>query len=238
MAYAPSTSADRSKAIFGAAVVHLGMAALLLLGGDPSPPPATGQAPTQLIDITVPPPPPPPPPPKPAQQSDRKAGAPGRKAEPAPIVLPPPRIALPALNPLPAAPVVGSSRAPTASAASAGNGSGADGAGEGRGTGGGGAGEGGGIGEDAQLISGGLTRRDYRYLRSFDAPGGRAILAILVGPDGRVAQCSARQSSGEPALDSALCNMLQARMHWFPARDRGGRALTVGIYYTAVWSRD
>ena len=33
MAYLPSTRADRSKAIMAAAVVHVGMAALLLLDG-------------------------------------------------------------------------------------------------------------------------------------------------------------------------------------------------------------
>jgi protein TonB len=87
-------------------------------------------------------------------------------------------------------------------------------------------------------LFGGISRRDYRYLRQYAVPGGRATLAILIGPDGRVLECSTRQSSGDRALDSALCHMLQQRMRWAPARDRSGRPLTVGIIYTAVWSRD
>ena len=66
----------------------------------------------------------------------------------------------------------------------------------------------------------------------------RAMLAILIGPDGRVVLCSTRQSSGDPALDAALCAILQPRMRWAPARDRSGKPLTVGILYTAVWSRN
>ena len=87
-------------------------------------------------------------------------------------------------------------------------------------------------------MTGGLNRRDYRHLRRFAAPGGRAMLAILIGPDGRVAECSTLQSSGDPALDAALCAILQPRMLWAPARDFGRRPMTVGIIYTAVWSRD
>ncbi len=150
-------------------------------------------------------------------------------------MLPPPRVALPAVNPLPAAPVAGSGNAASAGASNTGTGPGAGGTGEGRG--GGGAGQGG-IGEDARLLSGGINRRDYRHLRRFAIPGGRATLAILIGPDGRVIKCDTRQSSGERALDSALCQMLQQRMRWAPARDRSGRPITVGILYTAVWARD
>lgn len=232
------TRTDRAQAITAVAAVHLGMAGLVLLGDEAGGPTPPVQAPTQLIDITLPPPPPPPPPPEPAVKSRREAGSAGRKAEPAPIVLPPPRIVLPALNPLPVAPVAGKGNAESAGAASTGTGPGAGGSGEGRGGGGAGAGGGEGIGADARLLSGGLNRRDYRYLRSFSAPGGRAVLAILIGPSGRVIECSTRQTSGDAALDAALCDMLQSRMRWAPARDRSGRPLTVGILYTAVWSRD
>lgn len=232
----PATRADRAKAILAVAAVHLGMAAVILFGSRAAVAPPTGQPPTQLIDITLPPPPPPPPPPpEPAASPDREAGAAGRKAEPAPIVLPPPKIALPTVNPLPTAPIAGTGTAASAGAANSGTGPGAGGTGDGRG--GGGAG-GGGIGEDARLMSGGLNRRDYRDLRRFDAPGGRAMLAIMIGPDGRVVQCSTHRSSGNPALDAALCDILQPRMRWAPARDRQGRALTVGLYYVATWGRD
>jgi periplasmic protein TonB len=225
---------DRVKAIAAVVAVHAGLAALIL--SSPGVRPGTGeQAPTQLVDVALPPPPPPPPPPepKPAPRPEREQGAAGKKAEPSPIVAPPAR--LPAKTPVAAAPVAGSGSASTAGAASAGTGTGAGGTGSGRGGGGTG---GGGIGEDARLISGGLTRRDYRRLRALGASTGQAVLAILVGPDGRVAQCSTRQSSGNRALDAELCAIMQPRMVWAPARDRSGRPLTVGIYYTATWSRD
>ena len=231
----PSTRADRATAIVAVAAVHLGMAALLLLGGRAADPPMAAQAPTKLIDVTLPPPPPPAAP-EAAARPDREAGAAGMKADPTPIVLSPPRIALPTPNPLPAAPIAGSGSAASAGAANTGIGPGAGGSGDGRG--GGGAGGAGGIGENARLLSGGLGRRDYRQLRSSAAPSGRAMLAILIGPDGRVVLCSTRQSSGDPALDAALCAILQPRMRWAPARDRSGKPLTVGILYTAVWSRN
>lgn len=230
----PSSRADRAKAILAVAAVHLGLAGLLFLGGTRMTLPTTGQAPTVLIDIALPPPPPPPPPPEPAARPDREAGAAGRQAEPAPIALPPPRIALPTPNPLPTAPIAGAGSAASAGAANAGTGPGAGGAGDGRG----GGGAGGGIGEDVRLISGGLNRRDYRYLRGFSAPSGRAMLAILIGPDGRVVECSTHRSSGDPELDAALCAILQPRMRWAPARDRSGRPLTVGLYYVATWGRN
>ncbi len=227
----PPTRAERAKAIAAVAAIHIALAALVF-SKSRAVPGISAQAPTQLIDVTLPPPPQPPP--KPAARPEREEGAVGKKANPSPIVLPPPRIALPASNPLPTAPVAGSGSATSAGSATAGTGPGAGGTGSGSG----GGGAGGEIGEDARLLSGGLSRRDYRRLRDFAAPSGRAVLAILITGDGRVARCSVRQSSGDPALDTALCAILQPRMVWAPARDRNGRPLTVGIIYTAVWSRD
>ena len=231
----PPTRADRAKAIAAVAAVHAGLAALIIISPR-SGAERAGQPSTQLIDVALPPPPPPPPPRalKPVPRAEREQGAAGKKAEPSPVVAPTPRV--PATTPVPAAPVAGTGSASTAGAATARTGLGAGGTGSGRG--GGGTGNGGSIGEDARLLSGGLTRRDYRRLRAFAIPSGRAVLAILIAPDGRVAQCSTRQSSGDPALDAELCAIMQPRMRWSPARDRSGRAMTVGIYYTATWSRD
>jgi protein TonB len=228
----PPSRAERVRAIAAVIAVHGALAALVLTGSNIAQSPA-GEAPTEIFDVTLPPPPPlPPPEPKREAAAPRDAGSEGKKA--APIVAPPAR--LPPTNPLPAAPVAGSGNAPTAGAGTLGTGPGAGGSGSG--PGGGGTGTGGGIGEDARLLSGGLGRGDYRRLRAFASPSGRAVLALLIGPDGRVSQCSTRQSSGDPSLDASLCQILQPRMRWAPARDRAGRPLTVGIYYTAVWSRD
>lgn len=228
------TSTDRAKAIVAVTAIHVGLA-LLVLSSVQVAPEIARQARTQLIEIVLPPPPPPPTPPvEPRPQARLPEGEAGKKAVPAPVVAPPPRIVLPAKSPLPSAPVAGTGSATSAGSAKAGSGAGAGG--QGTGQGGGGTG-GSGIGEDARLLVGGLTRRDYRRLRAYEATSGAAVLALMVGADGRVAQCSVRQSSGNPALDVELCAIMQPRMIWAPARDRAGRALTVGIYYTATWSR-
>jgi protein TonB len=228
----PPTRAERARAIAAVIAVHGALAALILTGSNFAQRPARQSA-TEVFDVTLPPPPPPPPEPKHEAAAPREAGAEGKKADPAPVVAPPAK--LPRTNLLPAAPVAGSGNAPTGGAGTSGTGPGAGGSGSG--PGGGGAGSGG-IGEDAVLLSGGLNRRDYRRLRAFAAPAGRAVLDLLVGPDGRVARCSIRQTSGVAALDAELCAILQPRMSWAPARDRAGRPLSVGIIYTAVWSRD
>ncbi|MDQ3143556.1 MAG: energy transducer TonB, partial [Pseudomonadota bacterium] len=101
----------------------------------------------------------------------------------------------------------------------------------------GGSGGGGGIGTEARLLSGGLTRSDYRRLRSYNAPEGRARLAIMVGTSGRVTGCQIANSSGDLALDSALCAILAPRMQWAAARDTSGTPIEVRVYYIATWDR-
>jgi protein TonB len=232
----PPTRAERAKAIAAVAIVHLALGALALTGSI-SRRQAEEMPATQVFDVALPPVPPPPPPPPAPRAAEREAGREGKAATASPVVAPTPKIELPAATPLPAAPVAGSGSAPSAGAGAAGSGPGAGGVGSGPG-GGGGGGAGSGIGADAPVLAGGLSRRDYRRLRGFAAPSGSAVLGLLVGPDGRVAQCTVRQSSGVGALDATLCALLQPRMRWSPARDRAGRPLTVGIIYTAVWSRD
>lgn len=230
-------SASRTDRATTLALVVTGHVALgaLVLSQSGSAPTVPEQVVPQMFDVELPPPPPPPPPPPRDRRSeDRKAGVEGRKAEASPIVAPPVARPLPTPNPLPAAPVAGTGSDLSAGAGLSGTGPGAGGTGDGPG----GGGTGGGIGENARLVAGGLTRRDYRALRPYGLPSGRAVLDLMVGPDGRVRQCTTRQSSGSPASDSALCAVLQPRMRWTPARDRAGRPLTVGIIYTAVWSRD
>jgi protein TonB len=225
---------DRATTLAIVVIGHLALGALVLSQSG-SAPTVPEQMVPQMFDVDLPPPPPPPPPPSRDRSSeDKKAGIEGRKAEASPIVAPPVVRPLPTPNPLAAAPIAGNGSDRSAGAGLSGTGPGAGGTGNGSG----GGGTGGGIGEDAVLLSGGLNRRDYRRLRAFAAPAGRAVLDLLVGPDGRVARCSIRQTSGVAALDADLCAILQPRMNWAPARDRAGRPLSVGIIYTAVWSRD
>lgn len=230
---AASTPADRAKAIAAVLAVHAGMAALLMLGGQATDPPVAGQPQTQMIDIALPPPPPPP---EPAAASpEREAGAAGRKAEPAPIVVPPPKIALPTPDTIPAAPVAGSGNAPSAGAASAGTGPGAGGTGDGRG--GGGTGNGG-IGSDVRLLGGHRAKLPARMLRQFATDRGTAQLRLTIATSGRVSACRVVASSGSAEVDQALCNVMLTHSRWQAARDLLGHAVPVDIRYTAIWRKD
>jgi protein TonB len=225
---------DRATTLALVVTGHLALGALVLSQSG-SAPTVPEQMVPKMFDVDLPPPPPPPPPPpRDRSSADKKAGVEGRKAEASPIVAPPVVRPLPTPNPIAAAPVAGTGSDRSAGAGLTGTGPGAGGTGDGPG----GGGTGGGIGENARLIEGGLPRRDYRALRPFGLPVGRAVLDLMVLPDGRVGRCTIRQSSGVGEVDSALCAIVQPRMRWAPARDRAGRPVTVGIIYTAIWSRD
>lgn len=223
---------DRAKAIAAVVAVYAAIGALLLIRPDLALEP-TRPAPTVLIDIEPPLPPPPPIEPQVGRTRDEQ-GAAGKKADPTPVVAPEPKIAVPSPQLLPAAQVAGSGSSPNSGATNAGTGTGGGGSGNGRGGGGPG---GGGIGIEARLLSGGLSRSDYRSLRRLGASSGAARLAILVGPDGRVARCGVANSSGNAELDRALCAILEPRMRWASARDKAGNPISVQIYYVTTWQR-
>ena len=233
---------DRKKAVVLVTLLHLGLGAALLHGLAGEPLRRSVEALT-TFDVALPPPPQPPEPVRERElaAAEREAGATDLAATPAPVVQPPPRVRLPTPTPLPtsdeAAPVTGS--APSAGAGQiAGQGAGAGSGGAGTGGGGtGGAGAGGGIGSEARLLSGNLSRGDYRRIRGFGAPRGQAVLAIEVGEDGRLTRCLPFASSGNAELDQELCRLL-GRTRWEPARDRAGRSIPVALRYVATWNRD
>lgn len=233
---------DSRKALVLVLLLHLALGAALLRGLAGPPLEQGGEA-LVAFDLprSPPPPPPPEPPPAPSSAQVRKAGAVDLDARPAPILQPPPIIPLPPSNTLPtadeAAPLTAAAQ--TAGAGrTAGPGSGAGGSGDGPGGGGsGGEGSGNGLGSEARLLSGNLSRGDYRRIRGFGAPRGQAVLAIEVGTDGRLARCMALSSSGNPALDDLLCRLL-ARTRWEPARSRSGAPVAVSLRYVATWDRD
>ncbi len=228
----PPTGTERAKAILAVAAVHLVMAGALLLGGQPPGSPLPGQEPTQLIDVALPPPPPRAP--APAAKPDRYEGAAGRQAEPSPIVLPPPRIAVPTPNPLSVAPVAGIGSARSAGSARDGAGPGAGGTGEGRGGGGSG---GSGIGSDVRLLGGHRAKLPAWLLAQFADDRGTAQLLLTIAGTGRVSECGVLQSSGSGAVDQALCNVMTRSSRWEAARDLQGRPVSVKIRYTAIWSK-
>lgn len=222
---------DRAKAIAAVVGVHAALAFVILSGLNVR---MVSQAVEQLktFNIAVPPPPAPPPP-KPAPKPERvkePEGAPAKRAEPSPIVAPPPRI--PATSPLPAAKVAGTGNAPSSGAAASGTGTGAGGSGNGRG--------GGGSGDTsrytpARLVRN-LTRGDYRSIAQGRLPSGRAMVSLRVEPSGAPSNCRIVRSSGDGGVDAGLCPLIQSRLRFRPALDDQGRPIAYQLQYVATWS--
>ncbi len=236
---------ERAKSLVLVVGLHLLFGALLISGLAADPLRKAAEKVSNLAFVPAPlpvEPPPPPPPEDSASAAKEKAGAADLRAKPAAVVVPTPA-RLPTRSPLPtsdeAAPDTGS--APSAGAADdRGPGRGAGGNGDGLGgggSGGTGAGSGSGLGQEARLLTGNLTRGDYRRIRSFGSLRGEAVLGIEVGASGRVVRCSPVNGSGNPALDQELCRLLE-RTRWEPARDRAGRPVSASLRYVATWDRD
>ena len=232
---ADPTRPDKAKAIAGVAIVYAMVVGAALLMPSDSPLTSDESQPTVLIDVKEIPEPQPPPPEEPGK-AELEEGAAGKKAEPTPVVAPKPAIELPAKPPVVAAPVAGTGSAATAGAAETGTGSGAGGSGTGRG--GGGSGGGGGIGSEARLLGGNSSKLPSRLLRAFSADRGYGYLMLTVGETGRVTDCGVLQSTGDTAVDQALCNLMIRQSRWQPARDRQGNAISVKVRYTATWSKN
>ena len=174
---------------------------------------------------------PPPPAAEKANQATRLRPAPaGPTAESSPIVAPPLRLPIP--QPIVAAPVAGSGSSASVGAAGSGTGTGAGGAGNGGSGGGSSAGR-----TSARLLSGGLGRGDYRRIAAIGSPRGDAELLLLVNPAGRVERCRPLRSSGSGMVDQALCQTLQERARFDPAREADGSPLFQEIRYFPSWSR-
>lgn len=232
---------DRKKALALVVLLHAGLGAALFFGLAGEPIRRAADA-LQTFDVSLPLPPPPPEPVAEEESApERDAGAVDLEQRPAPVVQPAPAVRLPVTPPLPtadeSAPLTGA--APSAGAGTeVGPGRGAGGDGDGTGGGGnGGSGSSDGLRSEARLLSGNLSRGDYRRIRGYGAPRGQAVLAIEVGADGRLTRCLPFASSGNPALDGELCRLL-SRTTWEPARDRAGRAVPVALRYVATWDRN
>ena len=236
MPYRASPSGiDRIKAIGGTAAIYAATLAALLLVRTDTPLRIGESEPTVLIDVKELPQPQPPPQEE-SGKAEEEEGAAGKKAEPTPIVAPKPRIKLPAEPPIAAAPIAGTGSATTAGAATTGTGPGAGGSGTGRGGGGSGGG-GGGIGSDARLLGGNSSRLSAGLLRGFATDEGYGHLLLTVAKTGRVTACSVLQTTGDTAVDGALCSLMIRRSRWAPARDRQGNPITVNVRYTATWRK-
>jgi protein TonB len=222
---------DQAKAIVAVVAVHLALAALILTGLNVRFVRAAVEQMT-TIDIKQPPPPAPPPPPSPRPlQAKKPAGAPAPKAEAAPIVAPQPKPPLP--SPIPAAKIAGIGSASSSGASAAGNGTGAGGNGTGAG--------GGGNGDfsrftPARLISN-IPNFEYGRLASTGIPSGLVGVIILVNRDGGISNCRIARSSGDPSIDSLVCQLTTRYVRFAPARDPDGRPVAQDITYFPNWRR-
>lgn len=230
--YRAADGKDRAKAIAAVAVVHVGLAAIILSGLNVRMI-ADKVDSLRMIDITLDlPKPESPPPMKQADRAREQEGAAGKKAEPTPVVVPKPAIVIPAKPPVAAAPVAGTGSASTAGAATAGSGPGAGGSGAGRG--------GGGAGDFSGYTPARIVRRipnsEYRRISGGRIPQGSATIGFRVTPEGRMADCRIVRTSGDASVDAIVCQAATNHMRFSPARDRDGRAIGFSMTYTPTWS--
>lgn len=226
---------DKAKAVGAVIAVHAALAFVILSGLHVQ---EIRRAVDQMTTISIWKPPSPPRPPvrqpKPSAKTQavkNAESASGEKAEPTPVVAPEPKLAVP--SPVPAAKVGGTGTAASAGAAAAGNGTGA--AGSGNGSGGGGTADYSRF-TPARLVEN-IPNRAYSQLASTGIPSGLVGVVILVSPNGSVSNCRIARSSGDPLIDSLVCQLTVRYVRFDPARDPYGRAVAQDITYFPNWRR-
>jgi protein TonB len=222
---------DRAKAAIATLIVHVVIGAAFLTGLVTNVATRSSEA-IQTFDVTEPPPPPP------VLEIEESApkgdpGEAGKKADPTPIVVPEPKIEVPARPPVIAAPVPAQGAAPSAGAAQSGTGTGAGGSGSG--LGGGGAGGSGAGFTPARRISK-IPDREYR--RFVDASGmrrGSVAITVKVNTDGRPSDCRIVRSSGNAGADALMCQLTVRYVRFRPARDPQGQLAAQDITWVPDW---
>ena len=236
MAYYRGTERnERAKALAGVLLVHVVLGSVIFMGLNVNNVRRVVET-LKTFDIDLPPPPPPPQPPPPPEQAQRakgEEGAAGKKAEPSPIVVPKPKIELPAKPPVAAAPIAGSGSATTSGAANYGTGPGAGGSGAGRG--GGGTGDFSGY-TAAQRISK-IPDSQYRRIRAASGrSSGRIGMTLKVNTDGRPSNCRIVRTSGNPEVDALFCELAIEYVRFRPASDADGKPVAQDITWYPDWS--
>ena len=229
------TPRERTGPVVAVLIVHAALAFMLLTMAGHLPTAAVEQA-LKIFTISpdVPPPPPPPPPKISRASATPKAPAPpAKKAEATPVVAPTPRVILPIPSPIIAAPVPAQGAAASQGSATAGTGTGAGGSGGG--SGGGGDGDDG-TGTHPRPMFRPLNPRGFpRALVEPLPPGARVFIMFTVQLDGRIRDCTIRESSGTPALDALVCQVAIDRFRYEPARHGDGRAYVAKSAYMQVF---
>jgi TonB family protein len=76
---------------------------------------------------------------------------------------------------------------------------------------------------------------DYPAAAVMKGQSGRVRFALLIGEDGRVADCTIVATSGVPSLDSQACALLKTRAKFEPARDHEGKPAKDSVVGAIVW---
>ena len=79
------------------------------------------------------------------------------------------------------------------------------------------------------------ARADYPAAALRDRAEGRTAIALGIGPDGRVFNCTITASSGSAALDSTTCRLMRSRARFAPARDANGIAVPDRVEGALTW---
>jgi TonB family protein len=80
-----------------------------------------------------------------------------------------------------------------------------------------------------------FSDNDYPTVAVMKGQSGRVGFALLIGEDGRVADCTIVATSGVPSLDSQACALLQARAKFKPARGADGKPAKDSVNGGIVW---
>lgn len=84
--------------------------------------------------------------------------------------------------------------------------------------------------------SGIITPNDYPMSALREGAQGVTQVRYLVSEDGRVLKCMIARSSGNAALDSTSCSLLQRRYRFNPAVGRRGRPSTQWMTEDVRWT--
>ncbi len=225
MAYRTDVNArDKGGAIIAVIAVHaVLLAALLNLPGTIDL--AHPQSALSVIDLARPPPPPPAPPqqPKPKEKEGGSASK-NIRSQATPVVAPKPLIETPPVQKIVASATPRQGSAPTQGASDVrGPGTGAGGTGNGSGSGGNGDNS---VAEPPHLATPVLSGRDIpRDLIDRWPPRATVFMRLRVDAQGFVAECTVDRGTGQPGIDSALCNIAHERLRFRPALNRSGQAV-------------
>jgi len=216
-----------------AGIIVIALALALILGLKVRPLVERAQT-VVAVALSLDEPPPPPEPERPRPETEQAAP----KGDPAPrnlrnsatqIVAPKPPVQLKPPPPITTTPVANTGDAADNGASDLpGPGQGAGGIGDGFGGGGlGGTGPGDGAGgppvEPPRKLRGRLSYRDLPEGLLPEGREGHVEVIYMVQPDGRVTGCQIERSSGIPGLDGLVCNLIEQRFVFRPARDRNRR---------------